>query len=335
MSETTVAFLFDDDASQYLERGCDFMRQNRFAEAITEFEDVLKLEPKNRHARWNRAVALLSLGDYIRGMPEHESAWELYDWRALGQVKGNVDRIFALPLWRGEWCRLIVYHEMGFGDAIMLLRFLPDLVSSCESVTLVVRPELVSLMQGRGATIVGSIPQDMSLYEKRVTFFNAVHTMGYSLKTIPKRPYIFPKFWEYGWKQKIGIAWSGSSRKEFTLDSFLSMLDVGDREIYALQLVDMEESTGRIERIVYPLRSKDFRETVDLIARMDHVATVDTAAAHLAGAMGHPSVHLILPFMRDWRWHHADVWYPTIKIYPQPTPEDWATPFARLNEALK
>ena len=59
---------------------------------------------------------------------------------------------------------------------------------------------------------------------------------------------------------------------------------------------------------------------------MDAIVTVDTAAAHLAGAMGHPSVHLVLPFLSDWRWHHTELWYPTIKTYRQRPPDDWTAP---------
>jgi len=67
---------------------------------------------------------------------------------------------------------------------------------------------------------------------------------------------------------------------------------------------------------------------------MDHIVSVDTAAIHLAGAMGHPSAHLLLPFLSDWRWHHTARWYPQLKTYRQPTPNDWDTPFATLHETL-
>jgi hypothetical protein len=67
---------------------------------------------------------------------------------------------------------------------------------------------------------------------------------------------------------------------------------------------------------------------------MDHVVSVDTAAIHLAGAMGHPSAHLLLPHLMDWRWWRSTAWYPTLKIYRQESADDWSTPFARLNERL-
>lgn len=326
---------FDPDKfaiAEYLDRGCALFQQNRLSEAIIEFEEVLKLDPDERYARWNRALALLSLGDYGKGWPEHDWAWKLYDWRALGQVKGNIDRIEELPVWRGGRCRLIVYHEMGFGDAIMLLRFLPELVRRCQSVTLVVRPELVSLMRGHGASVVETVPQDLSKFDARVTFFQSIATMGYTKETIPNKPYIKSNFKFSG--GRMGIAWSGNSRKEFDLTLFLLHLNIDCFDLYALQKGGTDYIPA-FDKNIIPLQSVDFKETTELMMTLDCIVTIDTVAAHLAGAMGHPSVHLLLPFLRDWRWWHKDVWYPTVNIYPQENPGDWSVPFQRVNAALK
>ena len=334
MSEELVAYLFDDDISQYLDRGVGLMRKNNFAEAIVQFDHVLKLNPRERYARWNRAVSLLALGDYVRGLPEHESAWEIYDWHALGQFKGNIDRILELPVWHGERCRLLVYHEMGFGDAIMLLRFLSELVNRCESVTLVVVPELVSLMHGYGADVIDYVPS-ISDFDARVTFFNSIFTMGYFKDTIPSASYIKADFKFSG--GRMGIAWSGNSRKELDLNILLSQLDVDGFDFYALQKTEIKEKiyVPVVDRNVFPLQSINFKETADLMMTLDCIVTVDTAAAHLAGAMGHPNTHLLLPYFRDWRWWHKDVWYPTINIYLQDDSGDWSKPFARLNTELR
>lgn len=334
MSDVLAYYLFDGDVATHLDRGVELMKKNNFEEAIVQFENVLRLNPHERHARWNRAVSLLALGDYVRGLPEHESAWEIYDWHALGQFKGNIDRILELPIWHGERCRLLVYHEMGFGDAIMLLRFLAELVNRCERVTLVVVPELVSLMQGYGADVIDYVPP-ISDFDARVTFFNSIFTMGYFKDTIPSAPYIKADFKFDG--GRMGIAWSGHSRKELDLNTFLSQLDMGDFDLYALQKTETREKiyVPAVDRNVFPLQSRDFKDTADLIMTMDCIVTVDTAAAHLAGAMGHPNTHLLLPYCRDWRWWHKDVWYPTINIYLQDDIDVWSVPFARLNSVLR
>lgn len=336
---------FDADKfaiADHLDRGCVLMRHNLFAEAIVEFDEVLKLDPKERYACWNRVLARLSLGDYTKGLSEFDCAWDIYDWRKAvpgcawdlfsKSVSGNnhddIDRVLRLPVWRGGRCRLIVYHEMGFGDAIMALRFLPELVRRCQSVTLVVHPVLASLMRNHGAKVISSVPVDVSEFDARVTFFNSIFTMGYSIENIPNKPYIESKFKFCG--GRMGIAWSGYSRKEFDLTRFLSYLEYFDFELYALQRSD----DNLFDRNIVPLQARDFKETAELMMTLDCIVTVDTAAAHLAGAIGHPSVHLLLPYFRDWRWWHKDVWYPTINIYPQYDPDNWDAPFERVNEAI-
>ena len=314
--------------AHHVDCGVALMRCNRFLQAKIEYEAVLSLDPVDRYARWGRSLANLSLGNYKDGMEEHDWAWEIYDWRALGPVKGNVDRILALPEWKGEPRHLILYHEMGFGDAIMCLRFLPDLVRRNKSVTLVVRPELVSLMEEckSGAVIVGAVPGQMGGFEARATFFNAIWIAGWTDR-IPTEPYIKREFKTKG--NRMGVAWSGHSQTNFTAERFLSRLNTRDYLIHSLQPAPAPKN-------VVPLNpSSTFKITADLMAEMDVVVTVDTSVAHLAGAMGHQNAHVVIPYLRDWRWWHKDRWYPTLNIYPQDEAGDWDKVFDRVNEAIK
>jgi ADP-heptose:LPS heptosyltransferase len=80
----------------------------------------------------------------------------------------------------------------------------------------------------------------------------------------------------------------------------------------------------------------DFTETSNVIAGLDLVITVDTAVAHLAGAMGKP-VWVLLPFVADWRWlqNRLDTpWYPTMRLFRQRLPRDWETPVREIVAAL-
>jgi len=324
-----MALVFDMscfDIAHHVDSGIYLMKQNRFEEAITEFNYVLSLDPRERWARYNRMTSRLSLGDYS-ALAEHDCAWEIYDWGKPGSSGPSpVDQgdLEQLSVWCGEPCKLLVWHNMGFGDAIMALRFLPELVGRCESVTLVVRPELIRLFQGYGVRVVSSVPS-ISDFDACTTLFNLIFALGHSLGTIPRDPYIKTDFKFTG--SKMGIAWSGNSRVEFNLHTFLSRLDVRGFELYALQ-------KGPVTDQVVSLECSDFSGTAELMATMDCIVTVDTATAHLAGAMGHPNTHLVLPYLRDWRWWQKDVWYPTLNDYPQATPDDWDTPFQRLNEAI-
>ncbi len=315
--------------AHHIDCGIALMRCNRHIQAVIEFEIALRIDPVDRFARWNRCMALLSLGEYKKGMPEHDWAWEIYNWRALGEKE--IEPILPLPIWKGERCRLLVYHEMGFGDAIMCLRFFPQLFKLSQSVTLCVREELVSLFEGYGATVLAGVPPDIDIskFDARISLFNAIHVMGHDRQTIPSKPYLPQNFDFRG--GKMGIVWGGNSQVCFTPESFLFNLDTEGYELYALFKPERPPAAQNIHQLL----ARDFKETADIMRTMDVIVTCDTAAAHLAGAMGHPNTHLVLPYLRDWRWWFSEVWYPTLHIYPQDDPGDWNTVFDRVNAAIK
>lgn len=311
----------------FLQRGIRWLQQNEFAAAAADFDTAIRYAPDDPYAHWNKATALLSMGDYSNGFVEHEWGWKLFNWRGFGPVKEDIDRLQALPLWRGEsGVRLLVYHELGYGDAIMVMRYLPELKRRAK-VTLVIDQALARLARGFGVAVAEKVPDDLTRFDCRLPFFGVMSVLKQTLETIPAEPFIPCKFANGG--NRIGIAWSGRTQTMFSAEHFLSLLHHDGCALYALQ-------PGPATDGVEPLGSWcDFADVGDRIAAMDHIVTVDTAAAHLAGAMGHPSIHVVLPFMGDWRWWQASAWYPTIKTYRQPQAgDDWRVPFARINEAL-
>lgn len=312
-----------------------YQRQNMLHEALFEYETALQLTPNDKYAHWNRATTLLSLGEYEEGFKEHEWAWTLFDWQGFGPVRGDMVRIKHLPIWGGECIAdecLLVYHELGFGDGIQTLRYLPEIKARAKQVTLVINSELVSLAeQFDGIEVVDHVPSDVSGFSYRLPMFGVMRALKQNLHNIPNKPYLHPSnsgFTGSPSVKHVGICWSGRTQTEFSLEYFLQNIDFSDFELHSLQL-------GRTDHGVKPLESKDFRDTVNLIAHMDHVVTIDSAPAHLAGAMGHPSIHLLLPFLSDWRWWFVNTWYPTIKTYKQRSIGDWTMPFKQLSEALR
>ena len=322
-------------ASHHLDRGIAFHRQNMFYEALFEYDTALQLAPNDKYAHWNRATALLALGEYEEGFKEHEWAWILFDWQGFGPVRGDMRRIKHLPIWNGESIAdesLLVYHELGFGDGIQTLRYLPELKARARKVTLVINSELVRLAERfDGIDVVDHVPADVSEYSYRLPMFGVMRALKQNLQNIPNKAYIHPmkSFDRVSNVKKVGICWSGRTQTAFSLEYFLQNVDLEGFDLFSLQL-SREHSDN-----VHELKALDFDDTVNVIAQMDHVVTIDSAPAHLAGAMGHPSVHLLLPFMSDWRWWFANIWYPTIKTYRQHSIGDWASPFAKLNEALR
>jgi len=307
-------------ADQYLDRGIAHFQQNRFREALMFFDASLQFNPRDPHALWNRATALLSMGDYERGFAEYDAAWEAFP--VVGQIQDA--RLTRLPIWRGETgARVLVYHEHGFGDAIMAFRFLPEMKRRAE-LTLLAEWPLARLAGRLGVKAIDKImPNEIAGFDFRVQLFCVMSV----LKTIPSAPYIATDWRRTG--GKVGIAWSGKTQDMFTQADFLQLLQLDGFELYSLQ------AAGPTDTSVVPMKPGcDFADVADRIAEMDHVVTVDTASIHLAGAMGHPSAHLVLPFSGDWRWWHTERWYPNVKTYRQENAKDWAGPFARLNKAL-
>jgi hypothetical protein len=316
-------------AAPYVQRGIEALRHNEFVAAIADFDFALRFTPDDPYAHWNKATALLSLGDYLNGFVEHDWGWRLFSRRGYGPVGEDIDRLQALPLWHGETnVRLLLYHELGFGDAIMCLRFLPE-IKRRAAIVLVIDEALARLARSFEIAVVTQVPRDLAAFDVRLPLFGAMKVLHLAVDDIPAAPYI-------RWRRRdgneppcnIGIAWSGRTQRMFSLEAFRALLDHDGFCLYSLQ-------PGATAHGIEPLPPGcDFTDVAARIAAMDHVVTVDTAAAHLAGAMGHPSTHLVLPHMMDWRWWQASAWYPRLKTYRQTSADDWSVPFAQVNEAL-
>ena len=318
-------------ANHHLDQGIAYQRQNMFQEALFEYDTALQLLPDDKYAHWNRATSLLSLGEYEEGFKEHEWAWTLFDWRGFGPVREEIDRVKMIPMWNGEVVpdgRLLVYHELGFGDGIQTFRYLPELKRRVGHVTLIINTELVRLAETFGVEVVDQVPADLGEYDYRLPFFGVMRALKQTRDNIPTAPYISSHEGSSHRGYRVGICWSGRTQTAFSLDYFLSKLEHSRFELHSLQL-------GLVDERVQRLTAHDFVDTVDVIASMDHIVTIDSAPAHLAGAMGHPSVHLLLPFLMDWRWWFTQAWYPTIRTYKQVNIGDWDMPFTKLNEALR
>lgn len=317
------------NATLHLRRGIAAMRRNVFREAVAHFETALTYDPDDPYAHWNRGTSLLSLGDYIEGFKELEWRWRVWPWWDYGEVGRYLPRIRdELPKWNGESLsgkRLLFYNEMGYGDCIQQLRYVPVLQGLGAEVTLLVEPPLQRLAQTLTYAMT-ELPPNISFFDYRCSSFGVMQALAQKVEDIPRSPYL-PSDWRASGGGKLGLAWSGRTQTEFTITQLLSCIPHG-YEVQSLQ-------PGHVSSFVRPLPPGDFLDTLHVIEEMDHVVTVDTAVAHLAGGMGHPSVHVLIPYSSDWRWHFGNAWYPTLKLYRQTKPGNWAEPFAMLSANLR
>ena len=328
----------------------------RFDEAISHFREAIRLQPDCAEARWNLSLALLVNGQFKEGWKEHE-------WRF---VRGNRRTIyphrFSIPLWDGSSFigkRLFVHSEQGFGDTLQFIRYLPMVKSRGGTVIFETFGPLLGILNGfPGIDEMVEISPERSHAEScdyYVPIMSLPMLFATDISSIPSNiPYIFAdRIKVEQWKNrinkegyKIGIVWAGKpghgndKNRSCELEHFLPLAGIPGVAMYGLQKGDAarqaETPTGMKRTINFDRELKDFSETAAAIENLDLIISVDTAAAHLAGAMGKP-VWTLLPYAPDWRWlleREDSPWYPTMRLFRQPARGDWGVVFDKVKDEL-
>lgn len=324
------------------------------AEAIGLFRQAIMLCPDSLNMHINLAMALLADGQMEEGWREFEKRTKLIDFFAA-RVK------LKKPMWRGETGNgqtLLIRAEQGYGDTIQFCRY-ASLAAACGlRVVLEVQPPLVKLLQAlTGVTDIiaygDKIPK-VDFYCPMMSMPYVFHTM---LKTIPSEvPYL--KVTENSrleWQQrmpgnnllKVGLVWNGKRRnaslelaavdRRRSIDPSLliPLQTIKDIQFYSLQK-EGPKASAELDLIDMMDECHDFYDTAALIMNLDLVISVDTVVAHLAGALGKP-VWLLNRFDCCWRWLKTGAvspWYPTLRIFRQPSPGDWHSVITSVQEEL-
>ena len=336
-------FLKPDYVEAYSNRGGALRELNLPEAALASYDRAIALDPAHADAYWNKSLLLILLGRYAEG-------WTLYEWRLRKPDLGAARRDFPQPAWRGTadiaGQRLFVHSEQGLGDAIQFCRYLPALRALGADILFEVPAALVSLVStlrcemtviARGGPAPGA--------DAQCPLMSLPHVFGTTLETVPADvPYLFARpehvrRWEsrLGRRDRfrIGLAWSGSAthrndaNRSLRLEQLLPLID-DQAEWHSLQkdyrVPDLR--TLNLHPGIHQHQDDlaDLAETAALIECMDLVITVDTAVAHLAGAMGKP-VWIMLPHSPDYRWmleRSDSPWYPTARLVRQTRRGDWS-----------
>jgi Flp pilus assembly protein TadD len=324
----------------------------QFDEAISESQRAIAIKPDWHVPRFELGMLLLQTGRIQQG-------WIEYEWRDQSLEIQKLARQFHAPRWAGadiSGRRILVWAEQGFGDAIQFARYLPMLAARGAEITLYAPGELCGLLRrvegvhqfvARGQTI----PQ-VDLHCPMLSLPRLLGTN--SLENIPtKVPYLVAdpqlcdqwtqRLRQLGSGQTIGLVWTGRPYppgRSIPLTSLKPLAQLGSATWVSLQFGDPVPADSRalcgFHIHDFSAQLGGFDDMAALIASLDRVITIDTAVAHLAGALGKP-VWTMLRSVADWRWflHRSDSpWYPTMRLFRQHTEGDWSTMIEDLAKTL-
>jgi tetratricopeptide (TPR) repeat protein len=312
-----AAELAPDDADVRHNRGAFFALVGRLPEAEAELRRAVELAPETARSRHALGFVLLRQGRYAEG-------WPLYEARHETPQIGTARPGLPYPQWRGEDLAgqgLLIFGEQGFGDQIMAARFAPWLAARGVDVTLLCNPLLTRLFAGLGVRVVGmSGSVEFPSPAAFVMSGDLAGRAGITRETIPGAPYLQAEPKAQG---GLGVVARGNP----------SHMNDGNRSLPPELAERLLALPGALSLAPEDTGAADFQATADRIAGLDLVITVDTAVAHLAGAVGKPVWILIPRLMTDWRWGEAGdttPWYPSARLYRQQTPGDWTGVIDRI-----
>jgi tetratricopeptide (TPR) repeat protein len=322
----------------------------RLDEALASADAALAARPDFPLVRFYRAQMRLAVGRYAEGWQDHECRWELRQFRAM-------QRRFEQPQWRGEPLagRTILLHaEQGFGDTLQFCRFAPLVAARGGTVILLVPPALVAFLTGlAGVTQVIAFDDKLPPFDLHSPLMSLPLALGTILQTIPAEPYLTadparvahwaPRFAGVP-GPRVGIVWAGNpspltdQRRFLPLAAIRPLLRPG-RAVFALQKDPSPADRAELAALgVVNLADAcaEWADTAAAIAHLDVVITIDSAVAHVAGAMGKP-VWVLLRSVSDWRWmltREDSTWYPTARLFRQTAAGGWDGVVARVDAAL-
>jgi len=337
----------------WLNRGKALAALNRHNEAITSYDRATAIRKDYADAHFNKALALLTLGAYRRGFEEYE--WR---WRRTGMP---AQRSRGRPLWLGEFSlarkTVLLHAEQGLGDTIQFARYVPLLAKTGAKVVLEVQPQLTTLMARLdGAAEIVTSGDASPPFDVHCPLGSLPLAFKTEPATVPAQiPYLTAGEADLAkWSAAIGardqpriaLAWSGNAshdndrNRSIAFSRLASLCSVPARFVSIQREVrdaDAAPLAGESRVTHVGGKLENFTDTAAVIALCDLVISVDTAVAHLAGAMGRP-VWVLLPFQPDWRWTlegETTPWYPTARLFRQKTLGDWGGVIERVVAELR
>jgi ADP-heptose:LPS heptosyltransferase/Flp pilus assembly protein TadD len=346
-----------ESSNHRVELALTHLSRGERSEAGKQFREGIAKEPEAAAPHMGLGELLLALGEYGPG-------WMEYAWRnKLDQARGTLPKMVAAP-WNGMKLpggKLLLVADQGYGDMIQFARYIPWVKQRVPELIIGWGPEVTALL-GDHPDIDHCIAKwtDVPPHDAYVLLSTLPWIFNTELHTIPAPiPYLTPQPDQVArWRQRldtrlkpgrlrVGIAWTGrpthpnNVRRSIRLEVLAPVLANRDVDFVVLQKPFPEED--RAYAATHPNlldisgALEHFADTGAVLAGIDLLIAVDTAVVHLAGAIGVPT-WVLVPEPADWRWlidREDSVWYPTLRLFRQKKPTEWAPVIANVAAALR
>ena len=335
-----------DYAEGWSNKGITLNELKRFDEAIAHYDKAISLKTEYHDAYWNKSLCLLLQGDFENGLQLYESRWTS---EKVSEIAGK--RCFDKPTWLGAESlqdkTILLYGEQGFGDFIQFCRYV-KLVSDLGAKVILEVPQLLaSLLENlEGVSQLVIKGQDLPFFDYQCPLLSLPLAFRTNLHTIPKtvgyinldnhpnkstewKARLGPKL-----KPRVGLVWSGNPHHKNDHNRSLLLQDILPYLPTQFEYISLQKEVRKVDRLTleshphilsFASHLNDFLDTAALIDNLDLVISVDTSVAHLSAALG-KETWVLLPHLPDWRWlldREDSPWYPSMKLYRQPTIGDW------------
>ncbi len=335
--------------------GGTLLKQGKIGQAAAQFQRALALRPDYADAQMHLATCYLVEGDYQRGWPEYEARLRIpkyLSWR------------HDVPRWRGEPLtgrRVLLLGEPGLGNTILFLRYARLLKERGARVVLAAHSALGRLLASHpdlDELFVPGSAEELPPADFHLPLLSAPYAFGTDGSNIPGDvPYLWADAELTGaWRRelagvdgyRIGIVWQGSPAyrqdrwRSTALAQFAPLAALPGVRLVSLQKGIGSEQIATVDFPVLDLSARldetdgPFMDTAAVIRNLDLVVSVDTAVAHLAGALGAP-VWVALPWSPYWPWlldRGDSPWYPSARLFRQTTLGGWPDVFERMAQAV-
>ncbi|MEO8847962.1 MAG: DUF5672 family protein [Casimicrobiaceae bacterium] len=346
--------LHPDHKAAWNNLGLALTQRNDLMPAADAYRSALAVDAEFSEARWNLALVLLAQGDFANG-------WTHYDARLEITALGARAPPFAGAQYRGEPLRertLLLSAEQGFGDTLQFIRFAQAFATRGARVIVQTPPALAALCASApGVSQVVATGDALPAHDYSLPLLSSARVLALDAAGIATPiPYLHAEpariaHWRkvvatHPARLHVGLSWAGNPRhandrrRSVPLTMVAPLFALQGVAWYSLQHVDGE---AQIETVpaAHAMHLLDARHNFDdkaaLIGALDLVISVDTANAHLAGALGAP-LWVLLPYAADWRWGVAcatTAWYPNARLIRQRASRDWHEPLREVQDALR